>query len=133
MIQRLLNRLSLTRIILILLVSIPPQSIWAEDGNYGLTIAGIPVTSENANDILGDGDGDTGSVSYDEGENTLTLNNASITTNGNIAIEFDLSNVGQYPKPTKLNMSNKKIKSLGWTPKYSLNDMFIRMIESWQE
>ena len=96
MIKRLLNRLSLTRIILILLVTIPPQSIWAEDDNYGLKVAGTTVTSTNASDILGDGSGGTGSVSYNEGENTLTLNNARITTNGNIAIESSLSNLNVY-------------------------------------
>ena len=50
-----------------------------------------------------------------------------------IDIKFDLSNTGQYPNPTKLNMSNEKLKQIGWEPNYSLKDMFIRMIESWRE
>ena len=93
MIQRLLNRLSLTRIILILLVSILPQSIWAEDGNYGLTIAGIPVTSENADDILGDGDGGTGSVSFDQSTNTLTLTNVSLTSTDDFSTDFIVNGI----------------------------------------
>ncbi len=53
--------------------------------------------------------------------------------NNKINIEFDLSLCKQYPKPTKLNMDNKKLKSIGWTSKYNLDDMFIRMVESWKE
>ena len=39
-----------------------------------LFVSGIPVSTENAQDVLGDG----GSVRYDEATNTLTLNNATI-------------------------------------------------------
>ena len=44
---------------------------------YDLMIAGTTVTSVNKSDVLGDG----GSVNFD-GEKTLTLNNANISTNG---------------------------------------------------
>ena len=50
-----------------------------------------------------------------------------------IKVEFDLSNSSIYPNPTKLNMSNTKIKSLGWKPMFSLQEMFSRMIDSWNE
>ena len=53
--------------------------------------------------------------------------------NNKIDIEFNLSLGNQYPKTTKLNMDNKKIKSIGWASKYSLEDMFIRMVNSWKE
>lgn len=53
--------------------------------------------------------------------------------NNKIGIEFNLSLGSQYPKPTKLNMDNSKLKSIGWKPKYNLEDMFVRMIESWKE
>lgn len=50
-----------------------------------------------------------------------------------INIKFDLSSGGVYPKPTLLNMSNESLKSIGWKPKFSLQEMFERMIASWQE
>ena len=50
-------------------------SVYTTTTNYNVSVAGIPVVGENANDILGDGE--TGSVSFD-GVNTLTLNNATI-------------------------------------------------------
>jgi len=53
--------------------------------------------------------------------------------NNKIDIEFNLSLGNQYPKPTKLNMDNKKIKSIGWTSKYGLEDMLTRMVDSWKE
>ena len=65
-----------------------------ETNDYGLTVAGIPVTGVNADDILGDG-----TVSFTPAEGnipaTLTLNNANlgITTDGGAAIESSLSNL----------------------------------------
>lgn len=50
-----------------------------------------------------------------------------------IKVGFDLSNSSIYPNPTKLNMSNTKIKSLGWKPMFSLQEMFSRMLDSWNE
>ena len=94
MIKRLLNCLSLTRIILVLLVTILPQSLWAADDNYGIIVAGIPINSSNASDVLGDGNGGTGSVSFDQNTNTLTLNGAIIDMQGIIdhyAIESSIN------------------------------------------
>ncbi len=82
MIKRLLNCLSLTRIILVLLVTILPQSLWAADDNYGIIVAGITINSSNASDVLGDGNGGTGSVSFDQNTNTLTLDGATINMQG---------------------------------------------------
>ncbi len=45
----------------------------AKATDYDLWVAGVQVTSENENDVLGDG-----TVSYDAETNTLTLNNATI-------------------------------------------------------
>ena len=94
MIKRLLNCLSLTRIILVLLVTILPQSLWAADDNYGIIVAGITINSSNASDVLGDGNGGTGSVSFDQNTNTLTLNGAIIDMQGIIdhyAIESSIN------------------------------------------
>ena len=82
MIKRLLNCLSLTKIILVLLVTILTQSLWAADDNYGIIVAGITINSSNASDVLGDGDGETGSVSFDKNTNTLTLDGATINMQG---------------------------------------------------
>lgn len=46
--------------------------------SFGIKVDGKRVTSDNKNDILGDGNGGTGSVSFD-GEETLILNNAHLT------------------------------------------------------
>lgn len=44
---------------------------------YGVSVAGTPVTSENAADVLGDG-----TVSYDSATHTLTLNGTSLQDAG---------------------------------------------------
>lgn len=44
---------------------------------YGVSVAGTPVTSENAADVL-----DDGTVSYDSATHTLTLNRASLQDAG---------------------------------------------------
>lgn len=46
-----------------------------------------------------------------------------------ISVIVDENNSGQYPNSTKLNMSNKKLKSIGWRPKYNLLDMYRRMLD----
>ena len=46
-----------------------------ETNDYGLTVAGIPVTGVNADDILGDG-----KISFNNTSETLTLNNATISS-----------------------------------------------------
>ena len=43
------------------------------DEDYGLTVGGVKVTSNNASNVFGDG-----KVSFDAGESILTLNNANI-------------------------------------------------------
>ena len=53
--------------------------------------------------------------------------------NNKIDVKFNLSLGAKYPNPTKLNMGNSKLKSIGWIPKYNLEDMFSRMIASWKE
>ena len=86
MVKRLLSILLCT----VLLCGLLPLVVFATDqtstttlglrssNSYDLIIAGIPVTSENADDILGNG-----KVSYDENENVLTLSDAVITAENN--------------------------------------------------
>lgn len=58
---------------------------------YDLTVGGIPVTSANANDVLGDGtDTSNPTVTYDTENNTLNLENATI--NGDIIYTADNDN-----------------------------------------
>lgn len=63
--------------------------------NYGLTIAGVSVTSANCDDILKDDSDNTGKVSFkpadDNSPATLTLNNANIRSSSTNAIETELS------------------------------------------
>ena len=49
-------------------------TVAAADTTYELWVAGEQVTSDNLNDVLGDG-----TVSFDPTTNTLTLNNFSYT------------------------------------------------------
>ncbi len=69
--------LSLVALFVMLLA---PQRAWAQT-DYGLTVAGVTVTSDNASSITGD-EIRAGSVSFDHSTNTLTLNAASL--NGHI-------------------------------------------------
>ena len=56
-------------------VTIKEITVTYETNDYGLTVAGIPVTGVNADDILGDG-----KVSFNNTSETLTLNNAKISS-----------------------------------------------------
>ena len=77
-------------------ITINSITITTTETSY-LTVAGIPVTSANANDILGDG-----KVSFTAAEGAnhakLTLNNATLTvsTDGGAAIESSLDNLIVY-------------------------------------
>lgn len=53
-----------------------PSGAWAQE-NYGITVAGVPVTSDNADAIVSDNI--VGTVSYSADDNTLTLNGATVT------------------------------------------------------
>ena len=59
-----------------------PAGMQAED--YGLTVAGIQVTSDNASGVTGDNI--TGTITFDATKNILTLNNVTFTVNGDDAI-----------------------------------------------
>ena len=63
-----------------------PVTALAEDGDF-VVVGGVKVTSENANDVLGDG-----KVSYDFSTSTLTLNNAVV--NGAVFQDKDNSTRG---------------------------------------
>ena len=76
-----------------------PSAAWGQDPtSYGLTVAGIPVTSANALNITGDGI--TGTVNYNANYNFLTLDNAQIvsangivwTGDGNLTIVLSGNN-----------------------------------------
>ena len=49
---------------------------------YAVKVNGVTVTSANASDILGDADGDGATAYYDPAVNTLTLDNAQLTSSG---------------------------------------------------
>ena len=61
--------------VVLLTLLMVPVAMQAE--SYGLTVAGVAVTDENANNITGDGI-IGGSVSYDAANKTLTLNGATL-------------------------------------------------------
>lgn len=54
-----------------------PQTSWAQDAGYNITVAGTAVTSANAANVLND---DYSSVSYDATTNTLTLKGAHLNS-----------------------------------------------------
>ena len=65
--------LSLVALFVMLLA---PQRAWAQTG-YGLTVAGVTVTSDNAANVLSNQE--TPTVVFNSSTNTLTLNNASFS------------------------------------------------------
>ena len=76
----------------VLLSLLMPIGAWGQT-EYGLTVGGVVVTSENAESITGDNI--QGSVSFDPSTNTLTLNDATIsgTTISNGCIVSGLSSL----------------------------------------
>ena len=89
--KRLFNQQNLTRRLRLLSVLcamlLMPFSAWAQDESYNITVAGTPVTSQNASNITGDNieaytAGEPYSVSYDAASNTLSLTNARIASGG---------------------------------------------------
>lgn len=88
--KRLFNQQNLTRRLRLLSVLcamlLMPFSAWAQT-SYNITVAGTPVTSQNASNITGDNieaytAGEPYSVSYDAASNTLSLDNARIASGG---------------------------------------------------
>ncbi len=69
-------------LLLLFLLIVSVSQVKAQE-TYGLKIAGVDVTSENCND-LSVIDGVSGTVKYDTITKTLTLENATITTKGDI-------------------------------------------------
>ncbi len=74
------------RKLLFTLMMLVPIGMWAQT-DYGITVGGEAVTSENASNITGNNieaysAGEPYSVSYDVTSNTLTLDNARITSDG---------------------------------------------------
>lgn len=84
--------LSVLVTLLVTAMTLLPQSVWGQI-EYGLTVGGVVVTSENAESIIGDNI--QGSVSFDPSTNTLTLSSASVsgTTISNGCIVSGLSNL----------------------------------------
>lgn len=56
-------------------------TVTEEEVSYGLSVAGVDVTSGNANNVLGD-ELENHMVTFDAANNTLTLNNATINPTG---------------------------------------------------
>lgn len=73
--------LSVLVTLLVTAMTLLPQSVWGQT-EYGLTVGGVVVTSENAEEIIGDNI--QGTVSFDVQTSALTLNGATIT--GNIVV-----------------------------------------------
>ena len=89
------------------------ESLSPQATNYNLWVGGVQVTSDNASNITGDRI-TGGTVSFDAGTNTLTLNNATISStaanpatftfgnaNGAVKAVFALDPAKAAPKPTQ--------------------------------
>ncbi len=84
-----------------LLFGFLPQAAMAEE--FGVYVCGVQVTTENANDVLSDG-----TVSYDSGTNTLTLNGANLSYEGhaiNSANDLTIELVGNNTVSIEKNSS----------------------------
>ncbi|MGV3354318.1 NAD-dependent epimerase/dehydratase family protein [Streptococcus orisratti] len=57
---------------------------------------------------------------------------ASQIAQNSIDVKFDIpeSNIFGYAKHSRIKLNTKKVRDLGWTPKYNLIDSYKRMIES---
>lgn len=57
---------------------------------------------------------------------------ASQIAQNSIEVKFDIpeSNIFGYAKHSKIKLNTKKVRDLGWVPKYNLIDSYKRMIES---
>ena len=95
---------SLLSLLAMFVMLLAPQAAWAED--YGLTVAGVAVTSDNANNITGGGImAGNGAVMYDNNSRVLTLNKAVLNgrivwnnpTDLTISLVGDCSIGGDYP------------------------------------
>lgn len=75
-------------LLMIFALTMLPMGTWAED--YGLTVAGVQVTSENASNITG-GNITGGLVSFEASTNTLTLN--GVTASGQVSSSIANLNV----------------------------------------
>ena len=80
------------------------QTVWGQV-NYGITVAGTEVTSENASNVLND---DYSSVSYDAGSNTLTLKGVHLNSaNNGISVPSDLNiNLVGYSDVGTINVTS---------------------------
>ena len=85
-------------------VTIKEITVTYETNNYGLTVAGIPVTSANAADILGD---QSSSVSFTPANGstpaTLTLNNATISSGITTSLDALTINLGGTSSTSSLS------------------------------
>lgn len=92
MIKRQLNPLrigkGLLSLVALFVMLLAPQGAWAQT-DYGLTVAGVAVTSDNAANVLSDQE--TPTVVFNSSTNTLTLNNASFSGQIVWANETDLT------------------------------------------
>lgn len=83
---------SLLSLVALFVMLLAPQRAWAQT-DYGLTVAGVAVTSANAASITGD-EITAGSVSFDATTNTLTLNAVEFkglvewANEANLTVEF---------------------------------------------
>lgn len=106
-------------LILALCLCLLPMAASAEEP-FNLWVNGVEVTTDNADDVLGDG-----TVSYDASTNTLTLNGAHLT-----GVDEATSSVIYSSKPAELTVevkgnntiSNEKETATGiWAPYGSLH------------
>ena len=76
--RQLLNQQSTGRWLALFIVAfMMPLALWAQE-DYGITVGGVQVTSENASSITGENI-TAGTVSFDAENNTLTLTGAAIS------------------------------------------------------
>lgn len=49
-----------------------------------------------------------------------------------LRIEIDEKAAARFRKAQKINLSTRKIRDLGWNPRFSLIDMYARLLEDWR-
>jgi len=81
--------------LLVMLMALTPMGAWSQ--SYGISVAGVEVTSDNAGNVLND---ETATVTFDATTNTLTLHGAEIDMSNQqtYAVVSDIENLKVHLK-----------------------------------
>lgn len=107
--KKIIRYLFISVTIMIAMLTISKEKVYASD-NYGLWVGNIEITSDNYNNITGEGL--SGKITYNPGTQTLTLNNAKINS-GYVYYRKDDPYSGTYSAAGLYCTKNIKVELIG--------------------